>query len=115
MAFYWSLLAVVGLGAGLLLSLAREFLPGLSHLAMPIFRVGFFFSGVVVVSEQFPERFRLFLTWNPVLHVMQLLRTEYFVEYRSTDASPLVAGLFALTMLFLGCLAAASRRREVLA
>ena len=60
-------------------------------LAMPIFRVGFFFSGVVVVSEQFPEHFRVFLVWNPVLHIMQLLRTEYFVEYRSIDAMPLVA------------------------
>lgn len=111
-AFYWSLLAIAGLGAGLLLSLAREFLPGLSHLAMPIFRVGFFFSGVVVVSEQFPERFRVFLTWNPVLHIMQLLRTEYFVEYRSIDAMPLVAGFFALAILFLGCVFVASRRRR---
>jgi ABC-type polysaccharide/polyol phosphate export permease len=56
-AFYWSLLAVVGFGLGLLLHACRHFMPGVSLLAMPVFRVGFFFSGVVVVSEQFPERF----------------------------------------------------------
>ncbi len=82
---------------------------------MPIFRVGFFFSGVVVVSEQFPEKFRVLLVWNPVLHIMQLLRTEYFVQYRSQDAMPLVACGFVLTVLFLGCAAELSRRRRMAA
>jgi capsular polysaccharide transport system permease protein len=112
-AYYWALLAVAGFGLGLLLNFCRELLPGISVLAMPLFRLGFFFSGVVVVSEQFPEKFRIFLVWNPVLHVMQLLRSEYFVQYRSQDALPAVAGFFALTALFLGCAAEASRRRRV--
>jgi capsular polysaccharide transport system permease protein len=111
--YYWSLLAVSGFGLGLLLNLCRHHLPGVSLLAMPVFRLGFFFSGVVVVSEQFPEKFRDFLIWNPVLHIMQLLRTEYFVQYRSQDAVPVVAGAFALTVLFLGCAAELSRRRKV--
>jgi capsular polysaccharide transport system permease protein len=112
-AYYWSLLAASGLGLGLLLNLCRHYLPGISLLAMPVFRVGFFFSGVVVVSEQFPERIRAWLEWNPVLHIMQLLRTEYFVQYRSQDALPTVAGFFALTVLFLGCAAEMSRRRRL--
>ncbi len=114
-AFYWSLLAVSGFGLGLLLNLCRHYLPGVSLLAMPIFRIGFFFSGVVVVSEQFPEKFRVLLVWNPVLHIMQLLRTEYFVQYRSQDAMPLVACGFVLTVLFLGCAAELSRRRRMAA
>ena len=114
-AFYWSLLAIAGFGMGLLLNLCRYYLPGVSLLAMPVFRLGFFFSGVVVVSEQFPEKFRAFLIWNPVLHIMQLLRTEYFVQYRSQDAMPVVAGGFALTVLFLGCAAELSRRRKLVA
>jgi capsular polysaccharide transport system permease protein len=110
-AYDWSLLAISGVGLGLLLNLCRHYLPGVSLLAMPVFRIGFFFSGVVVVSEQFPERVRALLLWNPVLHIMQLLRTDYFVQYRSQDAMPAVAGLFALTVLFLGCAAELSRRR----
>jgi capsular polysaccharide transport system permease protein len=110
-AYYWSLLAISGVGLGLLLNLCRHYLPGVSLLAMPVFRIGFFFSGVVVVSEQFPERVRALLLWNPVLHIMQLLRTDYFVQYRSVDAVPAVAGFFALTILFLGCAAELSRRR----
>lgn len=112
-AYYWSLLAISGFGLGLLLNLCRQYLPGVSLLAMPVFRLGFFFSGVVVVSEQFPEKFRAILVWNPVLHIMQLLRTEYFVQYRSLDAMPVVAGFFALTILFLGCAAELSRRRRM--
>ena len=114
-AFYWALLAIAGFGLGLLLNACRHYLPGESLLAMPVFRLGFFFSGVVVVSEQFPERFRAYLTWNPVLHIMQLLRTEYFVQYRSEDAVPVVAAGFALTVLFLGCAAELSRRQRVAA
>lgn len=114
-AFYWSLLAVAGFGLGLLLNACRHYLPGVSLLAMPVFRLGFFFSGVVVVSEQFPERFREYLIWNPVLHIMQLLRTDYFVQYRSQDALPVVAAGFALTVLFLGCAAELSRRQRVAA
>ena len=53
--------------------------------------------------------------WNPILHIMQLLRTDYFVQYRSTDAMPMIAGFFALTVLFLGCAAELSRRRRTAA
>jgi capsular polysaccharide transport system permease protein len=111
-AFYWSLLAVSGFGLGLLLHACRRYVPGVSLLTMPVFRLGFFFSGVVVVSEQFPEQARALLVWNPVLHIMQLLRSEYFVQYRSQDAIPAVAGFFALAILFLGCAAELSRRRQ---
>jgi capsular polysaccharide transport system permease protein len=114
-AYYWVLLALSGVGLGLLLNFCRHYLPGVSLLAMPVFRVGFYFSGVVVVSEQFPERARDWLLWNPILHIMQLLRTAYFVQYRSTDAMPVVAAFFALGVLFLGCAAEASRRRLALA
>ena len=110
-AFYWMLLAVSGFGLGLLLNLCRHYLHGVSLLAVPVFRIGFFFSGVVVVSEQFPERFRALLIWNPILHIEQLLRGAYFVQYQSSDAMPVVACFFALTVLFLGCAAEVSRRR----
>jgi len=110
-AYYWSLLAISGLGLGLLLNRCRQELPGIALLAMPVFRIGFFCSGVVVVSEQFPERIRDILIWNPVLHIMQLLRSAYFVQYQSRDAMPVVAGFFALTILFLGGVAELSRRR----
>lgn len=114
-AYYWSLLAISGVGMGLLLNMCRSYLPGVSLLAMPLFRVGFFFSGVVVVSEQFPGHLRQYLEWNPVLHIMQLLRSDYFVQYQSQDAMPVVASFFALTVLFLGCAAEASRRRMAVA
>ena len=110
-AFYWMLLAVSGFGMGLLLNLCRHYLPGALMLSAPVFRVGFFFSGVVVVSEQFPERFRALLIWNPILHIEQLLRGAYFVQYQSSDAMPIVACFFALSVLFLGCAAEVSRRR----
>jgi len=112
-AYYWVLLAVAGMGLGMFLNFLREFVPGIGLIAMPVFRVGFFFSGVVLVSEQFPDEIRQYLTWNPILNVMQLLRTEYFVEYVSQDATPAYASFFALGSLFLGLAGEVSRQRKV--
>jgi capsular polysaccharide transport system permease protein len=56
------------------------------------------FSAVFFVSEQFPEQYRAYFLWSPFAHGMQLLRSAYFVSYRSTDAS-LAYFLTALVLL----------------
>jgi capsular polysaccharide transport system permease protein len=112
-AYYWILLAVAGMGLGMFLNFLREFVPGIGLMVMPVFRVGFFFSGVVLVSEQFPDEIRQYLAWNPILNIMQLLRTEYFAGYISQDATPAYASFFALGSLFLGLAGEVSRQRKV--
>jgi capsular polysaccharide transport system permease protein len=56
------------------------------------------FSAVFFVSEQLPEQYRAYFLWSPFAHGMQLLRSSYFVSYRSTDAS-LAYFLTALVLL----------------
>jgi capsular polysaccharide transport system permease protein len=45
------------------------------------------FSGVFFVSEQLPEMYRKYVLWWPLSHGFQLLRSAYFVAYKSHDAS----------------------------
>ncbi|MET3524073.1 ABC transporter permease [Mesorhizobium abyssinicae] len=46
------------------------------------------FSSVFFVSEQLPYEYRSYFLWCPLAHGFQLLRSAYFVAYKSQDASP---------------------------
>jgi capsular polysaccharide transport system permease protein len=65
-------------------------------------RALFFVSGVMFVSEQFAPEYRVYLIWNPMLHLLQLVRSAYFVEYESTDANPAFALAFVVLLLLAG-------------
>jgi capsular polysaccharide transport system permease protein len=111
--FYWSLLALSGFGFGLLANAMRDIFPAFNHLLIVVFRIGFWVSGVVFVSEQMSQPIRGVLIWNPLLHIMQLLRSFYFPGYRTQDGNPLYAILFVLTILCVGLVAEQLRTTRV--
>ena len=43
---------------------------------------------VFFVSEQLPVAFRGYVLWSPFAHALQLIRSCYFVSYKSQDADP---------------------------
>jgi ABC-type polysaccharide/polyol phosphate export permease len=65
------------------------------------------FSSVFFVSEQLPEQLRPWMLWSPFAHGMQLLRSAYFENYRSTDAS---LAYFLTALVFLGVVSLAAER-----
>lgn len=69
-------------------------------------------SGLLYVTEQLPQEFQAPLTWNPLIHVIQFLRSAWFIEYESTDASLAfaAAALGLLTLLALACLTIDAKR-----
>jgi len=44
-------------------------------------------SSVFFVSEQLPSQYRKYVLWDPLAHGFQLLRSAYFSNYKSHDAS----------------------------
>jgi ABC-type polysaccharide/polyol phosphate export permease len=62
---------------------------------------------VFFVSEQLPEQLRPWILWSPFAHGMQLLRSAYFDNYTSRDAS---LGYFLTSLVFLGVIALAGER-----
>jgi len=57
------------------------------RFAPPIERALQLFSSVFFVSEQFPAMLKPFILWWPMSHGLQLLRSAWFTQYKSEDAS----------------------------
>lgn len=69
-------------------------------------------SGLFYVTEQLPPDLQVFVIWNPLIHLVQIIRSAWFVEYDSVDASlPYVAiWLGGLMILALMCMTVDERR-----
>jgi len=117
LAFVFGFAGAAGLGAslGLVLLGLSVFAPTIERLLGPMLRPLFWFSGVFYTANGLPSVAREVLLYNPVLHVVELVRTGWFVEYRSQDASPGYVCAWIVTMTFLGLVIerAAKRRLEL--
>jgi len=71
-------------------------------------------SGVLFVSEQFPEDVKGYLLMNPILHGIQLMRDAYFAGYKTVEASALYFFCSAVLMLMVG-MACERRSRRMIA
>jgi capsular polysaccharide transport system permease protein len=59
-------------------------------------------GGMLFVITMLPSVYWPYLTWNPVLHCMEMLRDGWFVTYTSPVASPLYVIECILGLLLLG-------------
>jgi ABC-type polysaccharide/polyol phosphate export permease len=104
---YVVLMGVCGAAMGLLFGAIATAWHFFLRLAAVIERTIEIFSGVFFVSEQLPEQLRPWLLWSPFAHGMQLLRSVYFDNYESQDAS---VGYFLVAVVFLVMIALAAER-----
>ncbi|HRE20332.1 MAG TPA: ABC transporter permease [Rhabdaerophilum sp.] len=97
---YWILLMVFGFGLSLAFGRLFHVFPEIQRLILVLLRALYLFSGAILVTEQIPKEYAAYFLWNPMVHGMQLLRSAYFMDYNSSDASIsyfLVGTLFMLT------------------
>jgi capsular polysaccharide transport system permease protein len=87
------------------------FLMVLNRLYSPAGKfVGFFlrfstiFSGVIFQVTMFPPSIWPYITWNPMLHIEELLRTYWFYSYQTPIGSPLYVSECLIGMAFFGLL-----------
>jgi capsular polysaccharide transport system permease protein len=81
-------MALLGISLGLILmTLSRLYGPAGKFIGF-FMRFGMVFSGVIIQITIFPPVIWPYLTWNPVLHVEELLRTYWLYNYHSPVASP---------------------------
>lgn len=85
--FYVLMMALGATSLGILFGSIAAFWPYFLRFAAVIERILQVFSGVFLVSEQLPEQYRKYFLWSPFAHGMQLLRSAYFHNYKSEDAS----------------------------
>ena len=92
---------VLGIAYGLCtMPLTRVYPPAAKALGV-IWRFGLLMSGVFFVITMFPEWSWVYLAWNPMIHVEELMRTYWFSAYQTPIGSPtyLAEALGTLTIL----------------
>lgn len=99
----WLLAVGFGMLACMVSTIAREVEKLVSLMTMPLM----FMSAVFFPMSIVPQQFWVYLTWNPILHAIELMRESWFGNYRSPVAD--YDYLFAFTVVTMA-LAMASYR-----
>lgn len=105
--------AALGGSLGLLLMGLSVFTPAIERLHGPLLRPLFWFSGIFYTANGLPPVVRDVMLYNPVLHVVEVVRSGWFIEYRSQHASLLYVGGWIVSFSFLGLLVERAARRRL--
>ena len=109
------LAAGIGAALGLTLCAASVFSALIERLHGPLIRPLFWFSGLMYPTGQLPLRYREALTYNPLVHAVELTRVGYFRGYRADHVNPAYPLMWIVALAFLGLtLERVARRRLVL-
>lgn len=99
------LLGISGTGIGLIFAALVPILPAVKNVAMPLLgRPLFFTSGIFFSVDMLPESVRGYLLINPLLHMMEIIRSGFFYQFESRYADWHYASLFAAGVFLLGLL-----------
>jgi len=109
------LLIVAGFGTGLTLAMVTHTAPASRTLAKMIFWPFYFISGVDFSVSTLPDEVVAWLLWNPVLHALELFRSNFMNAYHPVEeiSCALVAS-FAGAMLLTGLTLYRMRRDRLL-
>jgi capsular polysaccharide transport system permease protein len=99
------LLGMTGLGFGAVFAMLKPLFPSVRQIVDAVMgRPLFLSSGVFFTAEMMPASARELLLYNPILHMIEMLRSAFFVEFTSRYADPAYAIAFAAIVLCLGLL-----------
>ncbi|WP_029059984.1 ABC transporter permease [Stappia stellulata] len=96
--------ALLGLGAGLTNAVVMMLWPTWKQLHTVLTRPLFFISGVFFIPSNFPPDIRYILSWNPILHCIELFRAGYYPMYnpQTLDVSYLFFYIAILLLIAFG-------------
>jgi len=79
----WVSVWFLGLGGGLILSVAARLVPDVRHIVPMMMMPMMIFSGVIFPIQTLPHSVQEYLLYNPVLHGLELLRLAFFSGYKT--------------------------------
>jgi len=110
------LMACIGIGMGFLFASIEPIVPSVKQVSSLIMgRPLFLGSGLFFVADSIPAHVREYLLYNPLMHCMELMRTEYFHEFESPHGSYSYLCAWAFGSLAVGLAAHRGLRRKVYA
>ena len=106
------LASVLGAGLGMIFCALSMYSNVFERLFGPLFRPLFWASGLFYSVNSLPKAARDILLYNPLLHIVELVRDGCYAGYHSPYVSAWYPGVWALLLLFFGLtLERAARRR----
>jgi capsular polysaccharide transport system permease protein len=109
------LLGMTGLGFGAAFAMLKPLFPSVQQMVGAVMgRPLFLSSGLFFTAEMLPDRARELLLYNPILHMIEMLRSAFFVQFDSRYADPDYAIASAAIVLCLGLLFQRALNRRVL-
>jgi len=107
---------LLGLSMGLIFAAIVNALPELRTFIRLLFLPLYLLSGVIVPPWRLPEQLLVWLTWNPLLHLIDLIRAAIFSHYPYTPQISLTYVMgFVLVALFIGMAVYRARHRRMVA
>lgn len=96
------LAALFGLGVGTVNCVLFGLFPTWKHIWTVITRPLFLFSGILFLFESAPPAFQSILWWNPIVHIVALMRSGFYGSYNPIFISyPYVIGV-SLSLFVIG-------------
>ena len=115
-AFGWLIaMGLAGFGFGAACGALEPLFPVVQRVVPAvILRPLFWISGVFFTSDMLPPTLRDMALLNPLLHMTDLVRSAFFLEFESAHASPSHAIFALLVAVFFACLLHRALRRHIL-
>lgn len=97
------LLGISGTGTGMIFASLAPIFPSIANITNQLFgRPLFFTSGVFFTVDMLPSEVREYVLYNPLLHMIEMIRSGFFIEFESSYVDYNFAGIFAAAVFLTG-------------
>ena len=105
--------SMLGTGMGLVFCMASVASSLVDRIRGVISRPLFWISGIFFTADAIPHEFLGVARWNPILHVIELVRQAFYPNYTSRIASATYVLAWSISLLALGFLLERLVRRRI--
>ena len=103
--FYWSLLFVFMLAFSLIFMVIGDFSKEIGKFLSVVFLILYFLSGILYSIHIIPAKYREYLLWNPLIHIIELMRHAVAPTYELVSGISLSYFIiWVILSLFIGLL-----------
>lgn len=95
----------ISIGFGMIVALLQFYVPLYKTIHRYLMRPLYFISGIFFLADSLPLQAQQALFFNPLLHIVEWVRSDFFVEYESHFVDKLYVVKVGVMMLFFGLLA----------
>ncbi len=92
---------LIAVSLGLLFALATCYVPEIKKIQQLLTRPLFFISGLFFSLQDIPQEYWHYLTWNPLLHAVELTRYAAYPSYGNAGVSEFFLNMFTICSVFL--------------